>query len=424
MFGLFYFFKRLYTIFNPPVAPKRSDALRFGILGAATVAPQSLIIPARSHPEVIVAAVAARDQKRAHAFAKKHRIPIVHKSYDDLLADPTIDCVYIPLPIGLHYEWALKAIKAGKHVLLEKPCVSNATEARSLFRHPVLNKPDAPILLEAFHQRFYPSWQTFMSLFDSEDVEEVNVKSWLFAGLLPFDDIRFNYALSGGTFMDYGAYAVSTVRSIFASEPTAIKSATYRPLPNGFDEHCDEAMFATYEFANGGTAKLSVDLQATGGYWFPALTRKWPNFRNFPPWLTVKLRAKKEGTEGRFEKWTQKSVIMNNYMVPHLWHRIDIVTNTEYRDTQEGGKLVRHEKNIEHMKAYNWLTSEKDRKCEEWWSTYRYQLEEFVNQVKRREGSGVWIDGDDSIKQMELVDKTYLLAGLPLRPTSQALETM
>ena len=191
----------------------------------------------------------------------------------DLIADPSLDCIYILLPAGLHFEWAIKALKSGKHVLLEKSSVSNATEAKALFRDPVLSKPDAPVLLEAFHHRFHPSWQTFISLFDLKDIEEAEVINWVFAGMLPLSDIRFKYELSGGTLMDFGTYNVSVLCSCFAAEPTEITSATYRPMPAGHDQNIDEALYATYHFPNGGVGKISMDLQARGGYRWPTLTK-------------------------------------------------------------------------------------------------------------------------------------------------------
>ena len=66
--------------------------------------------------------------------------------------------------------------------------------------------------------------------------------------------------------------------------------------------------------------------------------------------------------------------------------------------------------------------SEDGKNGKDWWATYRYQLEEFVNLVKKRKGSGVWVDGEDSIRQMEMIDVAYLKAGLPLRATSKALD--
>jgi predicted dehydrogenase len=95
------------------------DTLRIGILGAARIAPAALIKPARQVPEVEVVAVAARDRDRAAAFARKHGIPTVHGSYDELLADPGVDAVYNPLPNGLHGRWTLAALHAGKPVLCE-----------------------------------------------------------------------------------------------------------------------------------------------------------------------------------------------------------------------------------------------------------------------------------------------------------------
>ncbi|KAH7126958.1 oxidoreductase domain-containing protein [Dendryphion nanum] len=422
MSGFLTFLKRFYRVLNPPVVPKRDGALRFGILGAANIAPQSIIAPAKYHSEVVIAAVAARDPKKAEAYAKKHNIPIVHKTYDDLIGDPSIDCIYNPLPNGLHYEWTLKALKAGKSVLLEKPSVSNAAEAKSLFRHPILRNENAPVLLEAFHYRFHPAWQSFLTLIDASEVEHVEVKNSLFPGLFAKDDIRFNYSLSGGALMDFGTYAVSSMRGIFRSEPTEITTARSRPLPNGRDDKIDEAMDAEYLFANGGTAKISVDVAARGGYWFPSLTKSWPSFANFPPTIKVRLSPKEDIIPDGSRKTTKRELAFHNYMGPFLWHRIDITTTTTFYAADQSGKIVKTEKKTESKKEYSWSQDGHVNPGEAWWTTYRYQLEEFVNKVKGRKGSGVWISGEDSIAQMETIDQTYLKSGLPLRPTSQALE--
>src|SRR5262245_24131525 len=106
--------------------------MKIGVLGAARIAPAALIRPARTVDGVEVAAVAARDRTRAVAFARKHDIPVVHDSYADLLADATLDAVYVPLPNGRHAEWTLAALAAGKHVLCEKPFTANAEQAREV----------------------------------------------------------------------------------------------------------------------------------------------------------------------------------------------------------------------------------------------------------------------------------------------------
>ena len=106
--------------------------LKIGVLGAARIAPMALIRPARAVPEARVVAVAARDPARARAFAQRHGILRVHESYDALVQDPELEAVYIPLPNSLHAEWSIRALRAGKHVLCEKPLASNAEEARQM----------------------------------------------------------------------------------------------------------------------------------------------------------------------------------------------------------------------------------------------------------------------------------------------------
>lgn len=339
----------------------------------------------------------------------------------DLINDPSIDCIYNPLPNGLHFEWTLKALKAGKHVLLEKPSVSNAEEAYALFKHPVLQSPNAPVLLEATHYRFHPAWSTFLSLFDKENVEEVDARVALPGGFFPGDDIRFKYDLAGGTLMDLGHYPVSAMRGIFGAEPTSIDSATARLVGKGFDDRCDEAIKATYTFPNGGIGRISADLASRGGYWFPWLTGNWPCLtRDLPPWVSVKLRAENHGQDKGLEHASQRTLVLNNFMGSNLWHRIDIITTSTWRNSS--GDVVRESKSTESKKAYVWPEeSGVETKGEDFWSTYRYQLEEFVNKVKGRKGSGAWLDAAESIKMMELVDKTYLKAGMLVRPSSKLL---
>src|SRR5215211_2864745 len=111
---------------------KTSPPIRIGILGAAAIVPSALTNPAQGVHEAQILAIAARDPKRAYHFAKKHNIPRVHQTYTDLLADHDIDAIYNPLPNSLHAEWTIRALKAGKHVLCEKPFASNTQQAEEM----------------------------------------------------------------------------------------------------------------------------------------------------------------------------------------------------------------------------------------------------------------------------------------------------
>ncbi|HEV2655369.1 MAG TPA: Gfo/Idh/MocA family oxidoreductase, partial [Ktedonobacteraceae bacterium] len=124
------------------------DQLRIGVLGAARIVPSALLSPARQVPEASVVTLGARDTRKAQEFARKHQIPRVATSYDDVLADPEVDAVYIPLPNNLHARWTLQALKAGKHVLCEKPFAANADEAEEMARAA---EQSGKVVMEAFH---------------------------------------------------------------------------------------------------------------------------------------------------------------------------------------------------------------------------------------------------------------------------------
>lgn len=140
------------------------------------------------------------------------------------------------------------------------------------------------------------------------------------------------------------------------------------------------------------------------------------------PRLSVKLMSEiKHDGNIRIERWTE--LVFYDYMAPAWYHSIEVSKLTKTRDISDrAGKIFFLDKKTEVKKVYKWKTEDGDRKGEEWWTTCRYQLEAFVDRVKEREGSGVWVDAEDSIRQTELIDRTYEKMGLPVRPTSKALE--
>ncbi|TEA13381.1 D-xylose 1-dehydrogenase (NADP(+)) 2 [Colletotrichum sidae] len=395
--------RRNYLIFNPPVAPKQEGALRFGILGAANIAPMAIISPAKSHPEVVIQAVAARDKTKAAAFAAKHGIPDVKDSYQAVLDDPNIDCVYIPLPNGLHYEWTVKALEAGKHVLVEKPSVGNTREAESLFRLPLLEKPGAPVLLEAFHYRFQPSWQYFLTLVDAPNVEHVRASAAIPWFVIGSDDIRFQYGLAGGALMDLGTYCVSALRQTFGAEPEECLAAKFETMPPP-EERADHSWKIMWRMEGGGTAEAEGTLRAgIFGMGLPRLS------------VTHKEAVVSDGKlpVGQ-EKTRKRKIEFANFMLGGAWHRIDVEDELVIK-SKSTGAVVKRWTERQSKKAYTFREAGIAGVAgEDHWITYRHQLEQFVNRIRGRQ-TGVWIDGDDSIKQMRMIDMAYEKAGLGVR---------
>jgi len=224
-----------------------TEPVRIAILGAARIAPAALVRPAALVPGAEVVAIAARDRGRAEKFAAKHRLPVVHSSYDDLLADPSIEAVYNPLPNGLHAQWTLAAIAAGKHVLCEKPFTSNEAEARE-----VADATDASglVVMEAYHYRYHALAEKMREIAHGGRLGEIrHVETAMCFPLPRFSDIRYDYALGGGTSMDC-CYAVHALRLVGPGEPTVTSA---KATLHGHD--IDRAMETTYAFPSGATGR-------------------------------------------------------------------------------------------------------------------------------------------------------------------------
>ncbi len=228
--------------------------IRFGILGAAAIAPNALIKPARRVPGAVVAAVAARDPERARRFAARHGIPRVHTTYEDVLADPDIDAVYNPLPNGLHGRWTKRAIETGKHVLCEKPFTANADEARQV---AAMTAASDRVVMEAFHWRYHPMAQRMIDVVGSGELGQLRHLEGSFCfPLLKRHDIRWNAQLAGGALMDAGCYPVHMLRTLASSEPRVVQ-AHAATLAGGV---VDRAMSGRLEFAAGVTGAVTCSM--------------------------------------------------------------------------------------------------------------------------------------------------------------------
>jgi predicted dehydrogenase len=310
-------------------------------------------------------------------------------------------------------------------VLVEKPFVSNATEATSLITaHAALPAPQ-PVLLEAVHYLFHPVWQTFLSLISPPDVASVQSSMSAPAYFFPKGDIRFLYRLAGGAMMDMGTYTVSTLRQIFRSMPEECLTATPRLMPKGLDQQCDQAMKASWRFPGGAKGDIDVDLAKSTWSVLPAVQTPACVVKHREVPVTdaegdAKAKGKVVLKEGQAHT-KARTVTCWNFLLPGIWHRIDVLDEHFVRDVS--GKVVKQWNVKESKKAYAWGEDLKAREGtvrvgEEYWSSYRYMLEAFVNRIKGRQGSGVWVDGQESINGMAMIDEAYEKCGLPPRPTS------
>jgi D-xylose 1-dehydrogenase (NADP+, D-xylono-1,5-lactone-forming) len=207
---------------SPPTMPT-SSKLRWGILGTGNIACQ-FAAAMRSSKQGIVTAVGSRTARRAGDFAARYKIEAAHGSYESLLADANIDAIYNSLPNSLHAPWTIAALKAGKHVLCEKPLALNAREAKKMFDQARKSKR---LLVEAFMYRSHPVTQAVLDAVRAGAIGKLKLirTSFCFRTRKIRGNVRFVRELGGGGLMDIGCYCINFARLIAGSEPTAIQAA-------------------------------------------------------------------------------------------------------------------------------------------------------------------------------------------------------
>jgi D-xylose 1-dehydrogenase (NADP+, D-xylono-1,5-lactone-forming) len=207
--------------------------LRWGILGTGNIAGQFAAAFAGSRRGVL-AAVGSRELRRARQFAELHEIPAAYGSYESLLADPSVDAVYNSLPNSLHAPWTIAALRAGKHVLCEKPLALDAAEAGRMFDQARKSKR---LLVEAFMYRSHPVTEAVVKAVRDGAVGRLRLvrTSFCFRTRKIRGNVRFVRELGGGGLMDIGCYCVNFARLIAGCEPTEIQAAA-NLQKNGVDD--------------------------------------------------------------------------------------------------------------------------------------------------------------------------------------------
>jgi len=248
--------------------------VRWGILGCAGIAEKAFIPAVLGSRNGVLAAIAARDEDRARAWAGRFGFARALPTYRELVEDPAVDAVYNPLPNDLHAEWSIRALRAGKHVLCEKPMALDASEVRAMI---CAAETHGVLLAEGFMYKFHPQIDKSLELIRGGRIGEVRSVHSAFTFRFERDgaNYRWSPAMGGGALYDVGCYTISIARLVFGAEPVStfararidpatgidMTTAALLAFPGGRFAACDasfEAQFQSLLLAVGteGTLRL------------------------------------------------------------------------------------------------------------------------------------------------------------------------
>lgn len=226
----------------------------WGVLSTARIGWEKVIPAMRKSPWCDVRAIASRSLESAQSTAARCGIPVAHGSYEALLADPQIEAIYNPLPNHLHVPMTLAALRAGKHVLCEKPFSMDAAELA-----PLREAAGDKLVMEAFMVRFHPQWLRLRELLRAGTIGEPRAVQVFFSY---FNDdpanIRNRADIGGGALYDIGCYAIVAGRFAFEAEPQRVIALVDRDPVLG----TDRTTSALLDFGAGRRLDFTVSTQA------------------------------------------------------------------------------------------------------------------------------------------------------------------
>lgn len=328
--------------------------LRIGLLGAARISERSVVTPARATGDRLVA-VAARSRSRAVSYAAEHGVERVCDDYASVCADADVEVVYNPLANALHGPWNLAAVRAGKHVLSEKPFASNAAEARVVAEAA---RAGGVTVVEGFHYVHHPVMRRMHALLDSGELGELRqVEAHITMPAPPDDDPRWSFELAGGAVMDLGCYGLHAHRTLArwaGGEPRVVGA---RGEERAGHPGVDEWLEVHLTYPGGAT-----------GYMRCSMNDEWR--------VTLRL----VGSAGE--------AVAANFALPHrddtIWVRSGAVERTEALGTR---------------------------------SSFIYQLEALRAHLRGAgPADPLFPDAEDAVATAELIDAAYLAAGFTPRP--------
>ena len=229
-----------------------SKKINWGILGTAAIAKDQLIPAIKQSENSNLAALASREIEKAKVIAEANNIPKCYGSYNELINDPQIDAVYIPLPNHMHLEYTIKSIQKGKHVLVEKPICLKSADVEELIK--VMRDYPQVKVMEAFMYKLHPQWIKVKELIQNGAIGKLKFIQSSFSF---FDDnpnsIVNTKEYGGGSLYDIGCYPVSVSRFIFDDEPNLIYANMHRDPKMEIDITAN----CILEFENGSSQFFS-----------------------------------------------------------------------------------------------------------------------------------------------------------------------
>lgn len=231
--------------------------VNWGVISCAGIADGAVIPGIKAAKNAKLYAISSRSKEKLNDFITRHNPAKAYESYDDLLDDPDIDVVYIPLPNSMHHKWVLKAASKKKHILCEKPLGISAQEVISMKEACEKN---GVLLMEAFAYRHSPLTLKVKSLVDSGTIGTLKfIESYFSYPLEDLTNVRLIKDLAGGSLYDIGCYNINIIRYIAGSEPFSICAYGELGDKSGVDESCSILM----EFANGLNAVSYCSFKCT-----------------------------------------------------------------------------------------------------------------------------------------------------------------
>ena len=226
--------------------------VKWGIIGTANIARWGMIPGMKQADNCELYAIAGRSLEKAESYKQNYGFTKAYGSYDELLDDPEVQAVYVPLPNDIHVKWVTEALKKGKHVLCEKPLALNAEEAQIMYDTA---KANGVILMEAYAYLHSPYIESLKDDIKSGIIGDVDYVDTSFVTQGYKEDFRLHKELGGGAFYDLGCYCTTMILSMIDSDPEMVKA-----IAEFSDLGVDLSTSAILRFKNGARAALQVGM--------------------------------------------------------------------------------------------------------------------------------------------------------------------